>query len=81
MAAGDISRGEALEELSKDPYHGGDFESDLHFVLKKFKFSRAEFDRYMKEPPHSHREYPTNAWFFEGMPRIRRLAKRLATRI
>jgi N-acetyl sugar amidotransferase len=81
VVAGDISREHALEELKKDPYADADFDSDLAFSLKKLQFSRASFEEYMRTPPRLHRDYPTNAWFWEGMPGLRRWAKWLAMRI
>ena len=81
VVAGDITRDAALRELEKDPYADADFESDLAFSLKKLQFSREAFDEYMHTPPRSHRDYPTNAWFWEGMPGLKRWAKRLAMRI
>ena len=81
VVAGDISREHALQELERDPYADADFESDLSFTLKKLQFSREAFEAYMQAPPRSHRDYPTNAWFWEGMPGLKRWATRLAMRI
>jgi N-acetyl sugar amidotransferase len=81
VVAGDITREHALLELEKDPYADADFDSDLAFSLKKLQFSREAFEEYMRTSPRSHRDYPTNAWFWEGMPGLKRWAKRLAMRI
>jgi N-acetyl sugar amidotransferase len=81
VVGGDISREAALAELARDPYADADVEQDLEFFLKKFEYSRAEFDAYMRQPPRSHRDYPTNAWFFEGMPWLKSWAKRRTMRV
>lgn len=81
VAAGDVTRDYALEQLRRDPYADADFESDLEFCIKKLQFTRESFEQYMREPPRSHRDYPTNAWFFEGMPGLKRWAKKLTMRV
>jgi N-acetyl sugar amidotransferase len=78
VVAGDITRDHALAEIERDPYADCDLEADLDFVLKKLNFTPAEFEVYMKSPGRQHRDYPTNAWFFEAMPQVKRLAKRFA---
>lgn len=80
VAGGDLARDTALKELERDPYADADFEQDLEFFLKKLQYSREEFDAYMRTPPRSHRDYPTNAWFFEGMPWLKKWAKSRAMR-
>lgn len=80
VVAGDISREDALKELARDPYADADLESDLQFFLKKLGFSRAEFELYMAAPSHRHQDYPSSAWFFEGAPKLKAWAKRMATR-
>ncbi len=81
VVAGDISRADALKELDRDPYADASVEQDLEFTLKKLNFTMAEFNQYMISPPKSHQDYPTNAWFFDGMPDFKRWAKRWATRV
>ena len=81
VAGGDVTREYALEQLRRDPYADADFDSDLEFCIKKLQFTRESFEQYMREPPKSHRDYPTNAWFFEGMPGLKRWAKKLTMRM
>ncbi len=77
VVAGDISREEALAELERDPYADGDLEGDKDYVLRKLRLSAAEFENIMSTPPRPHTDYPTNAWFFEGAPQLKSVAKRL----
>ena len=58
--SGQVSREEALLELEKPPYEKELMEQDYEFVIKKFGFSREEFDNIMKLPIKSHFDYPTN---------------------
>lgn len=81
VAGGDVSREHALAELQRDPYADADFESDREFCIKKLNFTAESFEQYMREAPLSHRDYPTNAWFFEGMPGLKRWAKKATMRI
>jgi N-acetyl sugar amidotransferase len=78
VVAGDISRESALAEIERDPYADCDLEGDLNFVLKKLNFTPAEFETYMRSPARAHKDYPTNAWFFDAMPHVKRVAKRFA---
>lgn len=81
VVAGDISREEALDQLKRDPYANADLEGDRAFVVKKLGLSDADFEAYLAAPARPHTEFPTNAWFFDGMPRLKRLLKRLAMRV
>ena len=50
IMSGQISRSEALNELSKHPYPNQDLlKADFQFFLKKFNFTQLEFDTIMKE--------------------------------
>lgn len=52
----EISREEALLEMSKPLYNAEELKRDRQFVLKKLKFSEAEFEKIMAKPrvPHDH---------------------------
>lgn len=52
--SGQISKEEALEELQKPIYNEQVFKEDYEFVLKKFGFTREEFEQIMDKPPVSH---------------------------
>lgn len=52
-----ITKEEAIAELSKPIYDEQVFKQDYEFVLKKLGFSRAEFEMIMDKPPVSHYEY------------------------
>ena len=55
--SGQITREDALEELKKEIYPPGLLSQDMEFVKKKFSFGDQEFDKIMKSPVRSFREY------------------------
>lgn len=69
---GEITREEALEELSKSSYDSTQLRIDKQFVLKKLGFSEAEFDTMMSAPPKSHLDYASDEWIFNIWRKIRR---------
>ena len=58
---GEITRDEALEELSRPLYQPGALEQDTEYVCKKLGFTRQEFADYLKRAPVSHFAYPSYA--------------------
>lgn len=58
VMAGEMTREEALLELSKPPYPPDEVEKDLQYVIKKLNFSREEFGQIMNTPPVSHKAFP-----------------------
>ena len=60
IISGQMTRGEALEELKKPLYDELQMEQDICNILQKIGMSRVEFDRIMKEPAKSHSDYPVS---------------------
>ena len=52
-----ITKAEALEELSSLPYDKNNIEQDIEYFIKKMEISREEFDLIMAKKPVSHLEY------------------------
>jgi hypothetical protein len=52
--SGQITKDDALMELQKPIYNEQVFKEDYEFVLKKFGFTREEFEQIMDKPPVSH---------------------------
>jgi N-acetyl sugar amidotransferase len=63
--AGQMTREDALADLKKPTYDPKLQEADKVYVCKKFGLSVAAFDRLMKEPAHSHYDYPTDERLLE----------------
>lgn len=57
ICSGQMTREEALVEMSKPAYDEKQMEEDKEFVMKKLGFTSETFENYMKEPPQSHLDY------------------------
>lgn len=55
--SGQITKAEALSELSKPIYDPEQLQTDYDFVLKKFNLTGEEFEEIMKQPRREHNEY------------------------
>lgn len=55
--AGQMSREQALEELSRPPCDPGQLREDMQFVLKKLRITEGEFKAIMALPRRSHYEF------------------------
>ncbi len=60
IAAGQMSREEALAVLETPPYDAAAIERDIEYFIEKMQISREEFDRIMKERPLRYEDYPNN---------------------
>ena len=54
---GQITKEQALNELSKPIYDAQQFKEDFEFVLKKLGLTEKEFELLMRLPKHSHYDY------------------------
>lgn len=65
ICAGEITRAEALEELSHKPYPTEEMErNDKEYVLQKLGLTEEEFERIMSLPKRTFRDFPSNNWLF-----------------
>lgn len=60
IAAGQLSREQALKEIEQPIMDSEILRQDLEYVPKKLGFSNDEFEAIMKLPPKMHDDYPTN---------------------
>ena len=64
VMSGQVSRSEAIKELSKHPYPNQELlKADIEFFLKKFNFTQLEFDNLIKEKPKVPADYKS----YEGI--------------
>jgi N-acetyl sugar amidotransferase len=70
ICSNQISRSEAIEELSRDPYPPELLRQDKEYVVKKIGVSEAEFDEIMSSPVKSHMEYPNNSRIFSVLSHL-----------
>lgn len=71
--AGQITKEEALAELSAPPYDPDQMEEDRQFVSKKLGFTLAEFDEHMRTPPRPHSDFAVERSVYEMYPALRPL--------
>lgn len=57
----EVSREDALQELSSPAYDKKLIEFDKEYICKKLGFSIEEFESYLKQPPESHFKFPSYA--------------------
>ena len=57
ICAGQFNREEALEVVKKPAYDYKEVNDDLEYVLKKFGFSKEEFEKIMSQKPKIHTDY------------------------
>lgn len=57
ICSGQLTREQALEELSKPVYHSAQLSEDKEYVVKKLGLTMDEFEGYMATPPVSHLNY------------------------
>jgi hypothetical protein len=59
IMSGQITRDDALEEVSKPPSPEAELRDDVEYVMKKLNFTQQEFERLMAMPPGKHEDYPS----------------------
>lgn len=59
VRSGQMTRDEALEQLSYPPYPEESMREDVDYVIKKLGFTHEEFDEIFSRPPKSFLDYPT----------------------
>ena len=60
ICSGEISRGEAIEWLSKPPYEISQINKDKDYVSKKFEITLDQFENILNAPPKSYKDYPND---------------------
>lgn len=68
--SGQISRSEALEEIAKPIYPEGLLQEDFNFVLKKFGFTKEEFNAILALPNKTYRDYPNQSKALDTLRKI-----------
>lgn len=70
VCSGQISRKEAMHEISKDPYPPELIEKDIEYIYKKLEFSQKEFNEILNSEPKTFRDYPSQ---FKLIQRIKKI--------
>lgn len=71
--AGQITKEDALAELAEPIYDPAQERIDREFALKKLGLSETEFVNFMKQPPKSHYDFPTERPLLETYPILKPL--------
>jgi N-acetyl sugar amidotransferase len=77
ILSGQVTRHAALAEMEKELYPPELFNQDFEFFLKKMELTSDEFDRIMKLPLKTYKDYPSNAWIFAENPWIIQTIKKI----
>jgi N-acetyl sugar amidotransferase len=77
--AGQITREQALIEMTTPAYSKEMMEEDRGFVIKKLGLTEAEFEEIMNAPPRSFADYPNNRHWFERFAWLAARGRMIAT--
>lgn len=78
ICTGEVTRDEAISELSKLPYNPVKAEEEKKYIAKKLGISLEEFNRIMSLPPKTYKDYPNDKGMLELIYRIyRRIYKKV----
>lgn len=77
IVSGQLDKGKAEEELSKDLYHDKELSIDKNLIMKKLKLSVKQFDELMNLPLHAHAEYPNSDSFYKVKEKIGSLLRKI----
>ena len=75
IVSNQISRDEALNELSKDPYEGISFFEDRDYIIKKLRLSKIGFDKIMNTKPKAYTDYKSNAVLLDFLKKLKGIMK------
>lgn len=81
VCSGQISREEALEEISKPPAPKEMLEQDRDYVIKKLGLSEDEFESILKAPNKTYSNYPNNERLWKRFNSIIRIARNYIIRV
>jgi N-acetyl sugar amidotransferase len=62
IVSGQITREEALNEISKPLYVEKKIEEDINYILENLRLSRKEFEKIMNEPAQDHTHFKYSIW-------------------
>jgi N-acetyl sugar amidotransferase len=81
VCSGQISRDEAMEEISNPPAPKQMLEQDRDYVIKKLGLSDDEFDSIMNSPNKTYADYPNNESLWKRFNTLIRVARNRITRV
>jgi len=79
ICSGQITREQALDELSKPLYAPKELREEKEYVFKKLGLIEEEFDRIINLPTRSHLDYPNSQWMYNQLCRIKRALRLISS--
>jgi hypothetical protein len=73
--SGQMTKADALHELSRPLYDSDLLKSDYEFVLKKLRLTGGEFDKLMAQPPRPHTDFEIEKPLYSKFPMLRFLRR------
>lgn len=73
--SGQMSKEQALFELSKPPYDPLLMAQDREYVCKKFGITDAEFEEILNDPPRSHYAFKSDQWQLDTALAVNRMVR------
>lgn len=80
IAAGEISREQAVLELSEPLYDPQELERDRQYICRKLRITEDELDELLRAPHRDHSDFATWDRRFSAMKRAQRVGERLSGR-
>lgn len=80
IASGQLSRAEALEQLSRPLYEPEELEIDLDYFCKKLRITRADYEGFVTGPKSSYYDFPNWEGHYRALKRIQRAVERIRGR-
>ena len=77
IVSGAMSREQALKEMEKELYPDAQLKEDSAFVMKKLGLSEEEFERILKMPLKSFRDYDSNYELMMVLMRMRKIVRKI----
>lgn len=81
VCSGQISRDEALVEISKPPAPKEMLEQDRDYVIKKLGLTEEEFEQIMNAPNKTYADYPNNESLWKRFNSVIRIARNYIIRV
>ncbi|PSL06321.1 N-acetyl sugar amidotransferase [Cecembia rubra] len=81
VCSGQITRQEALEEISKPPAPKEILESDRDYVIKKFGLTIEQFETILRSPNKTYQDYPNNDKLWKRFNKFIKIARKRITRV
>lgn len=81
VCSGQITRNEALDEISKPPAPKEMLEQDRDYVIKKLGLTEEEFEQIMNAPNKTYADYPNNESLWKRFNSVIRLARNYIIRV